>query len=221
MNKQRHELGILVDGTKIESENLRNLSKVKLTRYARQLTKLAEQMAENNELIPGQTPLGFARPEWTRKHMVKIAEQGNEMCDLVFVNDELLGITHYKSRSAGDAPILIARPQEFNTKIEYHLASPYRNDVEANSVVASSIIPEPRPYWRWDIISPKAEQMKAETYAKLGMIALTDGSEPIYSTGPWSVGKGGELWAKQPTNDDPVLAALMEDVNAAVLRIKS
>lgn len=222
MNTRRYELGILADDTKIESKNLRGLKGRQLTRYARELTNLAKQMEANNELTPGNTPLGFARDKWTREHMAKIAKQGSAMCNLIFINDELLGITYFESRDAGEAPIPIARPQRFNMKIEYHLASPYRDDAEANRVVASSLIPtEPYPDWRWDIISPEEERMKTETYAKLGMVALTDGSVPIYGNGSWSFGQPGQLWAKQPAHDDPTLATLMEDVNAAVHRIQA
>jgi len=220
MNKHRSELGILADGTKIESEYLSNLGVVRQARYAHSLTKLGERMAANNELIIGQAPLGFARARWTYEHMSKVARRGNSICNLIFVNDELLGITYSEILHASGAPMLISRPGKFNTKIEYQLSSPYRSDAEANLVVASSLVVPESNYWQWDFASSRNEQAKADAYAKLGMIAVADGSEWIYTVDNTGT-KGAELWAKPPKSDDPEMAELMKNLNDGVMRIKA
>lgn len=221
MNNQRREIGILVDGTKIERENLRDLGRARQTRYARELTKLGYQMMKNGEPVSmSQTPLGIARTKWTYERMSEIAQRGDALCNLIFMNDELLGATYMESRHASDAPMLIARPGEFNEKIEYHLASPYRNDAEANLIVASSLVKPDWNRWQWDFANSSHEEAKTEAYSQLGMVAVADGSEWMYTVNR-SGTKGAELWAKAPKDDNPVLAELMNKVNDEVLRAKA
>lgn len=219
MNRQRRELGILADGTKIETENLRDLGHIRQARYAREITKLGYQMMQDGELGTGQTPIGLARTKYVYEYMSKLARKGSALCNLVFMNDELLGATYMESRHASGAPMIIARPGESNDKVEYQLASPYRNDAEANLVVASTLIKPKWSGWQWDFANSTHEQVKTETYSQLGMVVVADGSEWIYTVDR-SGTKGAELWAKPPTTDNPILATAMQNLNDEVLRLK-
>lgn len=222
MNRQRREIDILADGTKISHENLRDFGPLKTILRARDLTKLAERMIANDDHSGlGHELSNIGGIAYNSKQIYKIAQKGSAICRLVFINDELIGAATSESIRAAHTPIAIARPGHFSHRIRYWLSSPYTNDNDANLAVAQSL---DRSYltdeWQWDQVNPHYEQSKISAYQQLGMVLVDDGSDWQYDMSN-SGTKGAELWARPPKEDNPVLAELMNRVNDEVLREKA
>lgn len=215
MKHHERELGTTETGEKLIARNLRDLRRAERTRYAEALVVVSQAAIENGEPTMGRILMGSGIAKRNYRRMTTLARQANALCDLIFVNDELIGATRIEYKKAGDTPIAIARPTRMSRRIEYWLTGVYKNDIAANDALGRVVVAPDSESWQWDYVRAEHDPRQVETYGKLGLTMLLGAPTEITTVNGGGV-QGYELWALPPSEDDAVLAMHMGAIDEEV-----